>query len=738
VLIAVLFYYGAAFLNRPATIKSDEIVDVGASGIITLNGKKLEQSNPEPLQAKPHQTITFASRPIEIDRPANAAVLTWKQSAAKGINLEVRTKNNNRWTGWKPLEASEPGKDNYDYTDSNASSIVLADTIDSFEFRATLKGDETASAKIDFSKSTLETIDSKKPKSIAMIESTVDSLASSTASAQSAQPRIISRAEWGSPEPNHSSWPAEYASVRRAIIHHTATTETSDSYADVRAIWHYHARSLGWGDIGYNYIVDSKGNIFQGRYFDHNHARKTNTDVIGGHAYGSNSGSTGISVIGNYQYQDPSPAAINSVSQIIGYKLAPYNLNPHTPGVVIGHRDVYATSCPGNNLVARYDTIKHLSASYAAQYASLEPMESPRWMNISGATVRKYDLKTLDPVDGALPTGAHLRFVDKRYINGEWYLRTTYDKDNSLLKGVKLSDISDIQPERLASTELLQLRRNSSKVSPTHGTQHAIYSQHQAFTFDSKITVNNHAYYRSSFDTENNIDAYIDADLLKDPELVPFETPRYVFASSQTLPLTATSTKNPPQLTPAAHDFFTHKITVNSTTFYQSKQNNIAGNNLITSATGARDVQVTPFEKPIPVALLRPAQKYHLPTASIQPGYFDPRDYDVILTYGSVELGGKVFYQTDYDHTHGILAGFAKEDLVEVVFEPLANPEEKMISKDSKKRTISGLIETDDVLPAQSRLTFTSKITIDGKEYYRTQWDTERSLNKVISADVLQ
>src|SRR5690606_3521403 len=70
-------------------------------------------------------------------------------------------------------------------------------------------------------------------------------------------PQIYSRSDWGSPEPNSSpNWDPEYRPLTRAIVHHTASTPSADTAASIRAIWYYHTQSNGWGDIGYNYLVD--------------------------------------------------------------------------------------------------------------------------------------------------------------------------------------------------------------------------------------------------------------------------------------------------------------------------------------------------------------------------------------------------------------------------------------------------------------------------------------------------
>lgn len=164
-------------------------------------------------------------------------------------------------------------------------------------------------------------------------------------------PRIISRAEWGSPEANGTpDWQPEYYRLGQAVIHHTVSTETPNSFAAVRAIWSFHRYGRGWGDIGYH-LVDGSGNIFQGRYFDQNRAFKDSVEVEAGHTFGNNKGTIGVAAIGNFQTDLAPTATLNSISTLIAFKFAPYNLNPYGAGPfgtsVVGHRDLAgSTACP--------------------------------------------------------------------------------------------------------------------------------------------------------------------------------------------------------------------------------------------------------------------------------------------------------------------------------------------------------------------------------------------------------
>ena len=178
-----------------------------------------------------------------------------------------------------------------------------------------------------------------------------------------AQPQtVISRASWGCNESyrfdasGNLIWPCDYRIVQKGIVHHTVTdTGGNDPAAIVRAIYYYHAVTLGWGDIGYNFLVDYLGNVYEGRYGGPN--------VVGGHAAQYNWGSVGIAAIGDFTSATPTQAMRTFLARMLAWKCQ--YLDPHGDAYFIdnfyptiaGHRDFnaglpsyYKTSCPGDGL----------------------------------------------------------------------------------------------------------------------------------------------------------------------------------------------------------------------------------------------------------------------------------------------------------------------------------------------------------------------------------------------------
>ena len=227
-------------------------------------------------------------------------------------------------------------------------------------------------------------------------------------------PGVNPRNAWGAAAPKDANGVAR--SVRFAVIHHTASSNdysAADVPSILRSIQAFHQQSRGWNDIAYNFLVDKFGGIWEGR------AGGIGRPIIGSHALGVNTGSVGVSLIGDFTTAQPSPEALESAAQVVGWKLALHGVDPHgtvavtmgddnrfpagttvTLPTVIGHRDVGLTDCPGaasGALVAVRDR-----AAQVAPYAR-GTIDS---ITVSGstATVRgwTFDRRTTAPIDVAV------------------------------------------------------------------------------------------------------------------------------------------------------------------------------------------------------------------------------------------------------------------------------------------------------------------------------------------------
>lgn len=180
------------------------------------------------------------------------------------------------------------------------------------------------------------------------------------------RPPVVTRTEWGCPQGQGSLGSPSLTNPSHLIVHHSAGTSSSNDWpAVVRAIYTLHTQSNGWSDIGYNWLVDANGVIYQGRAWWQN----TNDNVLGAHFCGKNSNTMGVCVMGTYTSVSPTEAAKASLAEILAYKADERNINPlgnshHTAsGLTLnnisGHKNGCATECPGTNLYNQLPTIRN-------------------------------------------------------------------------------------------------------------------------------------------------------------------------------------------------------------------------------------------------------------------------------------------------------------------------------------------------------------------------------------------
>jgi hypothetical protein len=157
---------------------------------------------------------------------------------------------------------------------------------------------------------------------------------------------VHSRAEWHARAPRCSSGPA---TPNRATIHHTVTP-TNDSMtvaARLRQIQAFHMFTRGWCDIGYNYLVSRDGRIWRGR----------GARTIGAHVENQNTGNVGISFIGTYTSTAPTQGQMCNAAKLLRRLHMDYSGLSLNRTDVKGHRQRMSTSCPGNALYNKIDTI---------------------------------------------------------------------------------------------------------------------------------------------------------------------------------------------------------------------------------------------------------------------------------------------------------------------------------------------------------------------------------------------
>ena len=195
-------------------------------------------------------------------------------------------------------------------------------------------------------------------------------------------PLIYTRAQWGADESWRDGSPRFNDTILQAHVHHSASGNgysQADVPALIRSFYKYHTKSLGWSDIAYNFLIDSFGTIWEGRYGGMDQA------VRGAHTLGFNNTSTGFCVIGNLDSVLPTQPTLDSLAKLAAWKLSMYGRDPQgwtqvtsegsdkfprgnvvTLPVIDGHRDTNDTACPGGNLYVQLGAVRAATAGVIA------------------------------------------------------------------------------------------------------------------------------------------------------------------------------------------------------------------------------------------------------------------------------------------------------------------------------------------------------------------------------------
>ncbi|GIM96643.1 peptidoglycan recognition protein family protein [Paractinoplanes toevensis] len=328
------------------------------------------------------QRIPFAdAATARITRPFSLLGVTWADPTAAvdgTIRVRTRTLGTGRWTPWQALEAD--GSTTGDRRGASdplwvgASDAVEAHVVggrrplpaglrvdlinpdaDAAAIRRAAAGDDPAMSR-------------RAEKGAVRVPMPVRPV-----------PRMVTRAGWGANEAIVKVAPTYTGPVQVFFVHHTASGNgysCADSASIVRGIQAYQVRTRGWDDIGYNFLVDKCGRIFEGR------AGGVNRSVLGAHTLGFNSNASAVAVIGTFSGAGVSPTVRTAIATVAAYKLGAAG-NPPNGKVVItsgggnrypagtravlwrisGHRDAGQTECPGNALYRQLPAIRAIAGA---------------------------------------------------------------------------------------------------------------------------------------------------------------------------------------------------------------------------------------------------------------------------------------------------------------------------------------------------------------------------------------
>ena len=387
-----------------------------------------------PVATDPQADATLLTDPLEVDRFLVAG-FTWAggPDLPEGVRIYLRVRENGTWSPWYLNEAADAGRD--DRTTSGTGEFVTggADAIqasvvggslpvglklalvpsrpqgervlDADELKTTEAAptpvieDAVAQPQVgrsgalespaELTGQSVSAVTTRliTPASFSMAEtaarpaSTVPAALPVATSANGLPVPVTTRAEWGA-NASYMSWDPDYASAGHVVVHHTAGTNNysaGQSASIVRGIYYYHAVTLDWGDIGYNFLIDKYGTVFEGR--SGSVAAPAGRMSVGAHARGVNTGTMGLSMMGDYSSISPSDAQLSSVGKMAGWFLKRagimdangwaglhvWTTERYQAGStismprILAHRDVGYTSCPGDVGYSRLGTIRTIA-----------------------------------------------------------------------------------------------------------------------------------------------------------------------------------------------------------------------------------------------------------------------------------------------------------------------------------------------------------------------------------------
>ncbi len=362
--------------------------------------------------------------------------VTWPRgSASADPDIEIRTRSGSVWGPWLPLHADQQaagdgGRDGTEPFIAGVVDVVQVAFRDGSgrprDVRLVVAGADSAPAGAAASTAAPDAAATlAAPDAAATLAASAPGTVALRASV--ARPQIYTRAQWGADE-SKMTWAPQTGWVHASDVHHTAGVNdyTSAQVPSIlRGIYAYHAEGRDWGDIGYNFLVDRFGRIWEGR------AGGMDRAVIGAHAKGVNDETVGVSFMGNYDVVPVPTTMVDAAARVIAWKFGLHGVRAGTnvtiDGVVrstiFGHRDVAQTTCPGRYLYAK---LPELRSKVAARMAGAVARQYTRDLSGDGyadLVLRDGGAASLATATNAgwrSPTSAGSGFTARTYSAGDW------------------------------------------------------------------------------------------------------------------------------------------------------------------------------------------------------------------------------------------------------------------------------------------------------------------------------
>ena len=256
------------------------------------------------------------------------------------------------------------------------------------------------------------------------------------ARAQTATDGVVSRLGWGADEKlrfdrrGKEVWPPVFQTVQKLVVHHTAGTNNQSgdvAKATIQSIYYYHAVTQGWGDIGYNFLIDAAGVVYKGR---HSHEAGSTADTLTGenakaqgvtaaHAYGYNSGSVGVAMLGTYTSEDAPADTKSALKNFLVAKATAHGLDTakrtlYTNPVngtqkefenVPGHQEVpdNVTDCPGRWFLD--NVLRQMRSDMVSLAGTPDTTKPSNPIDVSASPSRRAAIVSWKPSPGDSGTG---------------------------------------------------------------------------------------------------------------------------------------------------------------------------------------------------------------------------------------------------------------------------------------------------------------------------------------------
>lgn len=336
---------------KPHVVRAG-FVPGAVANVVKDGGQKLDAGEKDPRSSAHAAARTQAQ---DVPGPVAVVGVSWPKGAVSPADtFQVRTLSKGVWTDWQTLDSADTAADQSTAEGRNRPAVegtdpyVVADATKVQVRLLTSRSSVPSGPEV----SLIDPGTSPDP--------TVT--APGAASADAAKPQIYSRADWGADESIRKGTP-DYGQVEMAFVHHTDGSNnytSADVPGIIRGIYAYHVLTEGWNDIGYNFLVDRFGRIWEGRYGGVDKA------VIGAQTYNYNTWSTGVAAIGTFTTAAPPTALLAGIERVLAWKFSVHGI-PAVGSVwvrdkyfnrISGHRDGYPTTCPGQALYDQLPTIR--------------------------------------------------------------------------------------------------------------------------------------------------------------------------------------------------------------------------------------------------------------------------------------------------------------------------------------------------------------------------------------------